>query len=352
MCIRDRLSRFTPLHYIYINKLSKRFRTIIDEEKPDLLYVPREVDWWILAANQASKGTIPWTALLHAMPLFVCILNPNPKGVISTLLDVPSLKYKPLKTVRGLYRYFRLQLLVEVLKNTLVLSVSKSIELDLKMFYPWLNIETLNPGVGIDVEYILSIPPSTKTFDAIYFTSLLIPQKGFLELPKIWKKVLQHIPHAKLLIVGKSYRKYLEQFLSLIKRLNLKGSIFLSELLPHNKLISLVKSSKLMVYPSMFDSFAMVVLESLASGVPVVAYDIPAIRLNYPTRSVIKCPVSDSDSLAFNVVKLLSDNKKRKKLSQDAVNYALRFSWENVARQEAEGYRKVLDFWSSKCALH
>ncbi|MEM3551165.1 MAG: glycosyltransferase family 4 protein [Candidatus Bathyarchaeia archaeon] len=342
------LEKFTQLHYAYINKLSATFNNIMNTEKVDLLYVPHEIDWWILTTSHASKGVIPWTALFHSMPLFVCILELKKGGTISTLLNAPSLIYKPFKTARGLYRYFRLQKLVKVLKNTLSLSVSKSISWNLKTFYPWLSVEALNPGVGIDLEYISSIQPSARTFDAIYFTSELIPQKGFLELPKIWKNVVQHIPKAKLLVVGKSYKEYLEQFLSLIERLDLKKNILLSELLPHNKLISLVKSSKLTVYPSTFDAFPMVVLESLASGVPVVAYDIPAIRLNYMAKSVIKCPVYDVKCLASKVITLLSDDKLRRKLSQDAVKYAAEFSWENVARREAGGYQKVLNFWSSK----
>ncbi|MGQ9641965.1 MAG: glycosyltransferase family 4 protein [Candidatus Bathycorpusculaceae bacterium] len=342
------LEKFTQLHYTYINKLSATFNQIIGKEKVDLVYVPHEIDWWILTASHASKGFIPWTALFHSMPLFVCILKVKKEGTISTLLDAPSLKYKPFRTARGLYRYFRLQKLVKVLKDTLSLSVSKSISWNLKTFYPWLNVEALNPGVGIDLDYISSIQHSTRTFDAIYFTSELIPQKGFLELPKIWKNVVQQTPNARLLVVGKSYKEYLEQFLSLIEKLDLKKNIFLSELLPHNELISLVKSSKLTVYPSTFDAFPMIVLESLASGVPVVAYDISAIKLNYVTKSVVKCPVNDVKCLASNVVTLLSDDKLRRKLSQEAIAYAAGFSWENVARKEAEGYRKVLDFWSSK----
>jgi glycosyltransferase involved in cell wall biosynthesis len=52
--------------------------------------------------------------------------------------------------------------------------------------------------------------------------------------------------------------------------------------------------------------------------------------------------------MAYNVVTLLSDDRLRRRLSQEAVKYATKFSWEKVAKAEAEMYRKVLDFWSSK----
>lgn len=340
--------KFTPLHYIYITKLSGMMNGIAKEEKVDLIYVAHEIDWWILSAKNASRNSLPWASLFQTGPFFGCILSPSPKGKLSTLMETPALAYTSLKKIKALYRYSRLQLLTSALERTLSLSVSKSITRDLKILHPKLEIETLMPGVGIDLSYISSIPASPSNFDAVYFTSELIPHKGFLELPEIWKNVVQQMPDAKLLIVGKGQPLYLQQFLGLIEKFDIKKNIVLSHLLPHSDLVSLVKSSKLMIYPSRFDAFPLVVLEALASGVPVVAYDIPAIRLNYITKSVIKCPVNDVKCLASNVVTLLSDDKLRRKLSQEAVEYAAGFSWENVARKEAEGYHKVLDFWSSK----
>ena len=342
------LYRFTPLHYTYVSKLGETFYEIAKKEKADLIYVPHEVDWWILAAKNASKGTLPWTSLFHSMPLFVCLSTPSPRGAISTLLEAPSLAYKRFKTARGLYRYFRLQWLINALEKTLSLSVSESITRDLKTFYPWLTIRTLTPGVGIDLSYMSSIPASPDNFDAIYFTSELIPHKGFLELPMIWKRVVQSIPEARLLVVGRAQKRYQEQFSDLLEKFDLKKNIILCDLLPHDELISLVKSSTVTIYPSRFDAFPLVVMESLASGVPVVAYDIPAVRLNYVTNSVVKCSVNDVECMATNVVNILSDDNLRKNLSQEATKYAANFSWENVAKEEAKGYLKVLDFWSSK----
>jgi len=342
------LQRFTPSHYVYLAKLSKVLGDMARRERVDLIYVPHELDWWILAAKNASKGTLPWTTLFQAVPLFVCVLEPSPQGPLSTMIGTPALAYKSLKVIRGLYRYSRLRLLVTALRETLSLSVSKSAALTMRAFYPWLKIRTLMPGNGVDLGYISSIQPSPARFDAIYFTSELLPQKGFLDLPIIWKSVVQRIPDAKLLIVGKTHEPYLGQFRELLQKFGLEKAVVLYDLLPHDKLISLVKSSKVMVYPSKFDTFPLVILESLASGVPVVAYNIPPVRLNYATGNVIKCPMDDIECMAANVSAILSDGNLRRNLSKEAVKYAARFSWENVAREEAEAYSKVLDFWSSK----
>lgn len=340
--------KFSPSYYTYMRKLSKMIHDVAREEKVDLIYVPHEVDWWILAAKNASKGTFPWTSLFQSTPLFVCIPKPGLKGPLSTMMETPLLADKSFKVIRGFYKYFRLQRLAAALKETLSLSVSENITKDLKTFYPWLKIRTLTPGVGVDLDYISSIRASSNHLDAIYFTSELIPPKGFLELPMLWKNVVESMPKARLLIAGKAQRQYLQQFLELSEEFNVKKNIILCDLLPYDKLISLVKSSKVMVYPSQFDAFPLVILESLASGTPVIAYDIPAVRLNYITKSVVKCPINNAKCIATNVVKILSDDDLRKSLSQEAVKYAANFTWEKAAEEEVKGYLEALDFWSCK----
>jgi Glycosyltransferase len=48
-----------------------------------------------------------------------------------------------------------------------------------------------------------------------------------------------------------------------------------------DKLIDVVSKAKVLVYPSHFDSFPLVILESLALGTPVIAYKIPGVRSVY-----------------------------------------------------------------------
>ena len=49
------LYKFTPLHYGYVQKLSGIIGDVAREENVDLIYVPHEVDWWLLAARAASN---------------------------------------------------------------------------------------------------------------------------------------------------------------------------------------------------------------------------------------------------------------------------------------------------------
>jgi glycosyltransferase involved in cell wall biosynthesis len=114
-------------------------------------------------------------------------------------------------------------------------------------------------------------------------------------------------------------------------------------------LIPLIKSSGLTLYPSLLDSFGLVVLESLACGVPVVAYNIPAIRENYKEcPAVLRCPVKDVKSMATRTISLLKNENLRTVLSENAEEYSAKHDWGHVVESEKEAYFKVIGYFNSK----
>ena len=91
-----------------------------------------------------------------------------------------------------------------------------------------------------------------------------------------------------------------------------------------------------MVYPSYLDAVSMVTMESLSNNLPVVAYDIPAIRFNYKNvRAVMKVPTGSTCDMADKIVSLL---KGYFTLDFNEIRFFLKkFSnWHNVIKSEAD----------------
>ena len=81
----------------------------------------------------------------------------------------------------------------------------------------------------------------------------------------------------------------------------------------------LIKRSKLMVFPSVFEGFGMGPAESLYCGKPVVAYDIPVLRGEYgDTINYVK--LGDVNELASEVTRLLKKPQLRKQLGEYGKN--------------------------------
>ena len=131
------------------------------------------------------------------------------------------------------------------------------------------------PGNAFDQE-LLRFRGKAKEDYAVYFTRL-IPEKGLFEIPLIWKKLRKDI---KLYVMGEFLDENdKEDFLNMVKRLDV--NIEYIGFKEGNELYEVVSKALFTVYPSHYDSFSLVVLESLALGTPVFAYDTPAIREVY-----------------------------------------------------------------------
>jgi glycosyltransferase involved in cell wall biosynthesis len=139
-----------------------------------------------------------------------------------------------------------------------------------------------------------------------------------------------------------------EKFLKEVSKYDLSDNIEFLGQQDAARLLDVVASSYLTVYPSYLDSFSLVTLESLACGTPVIAYDIPAIRHNFgKCDAVFRCPTGDEACMADKIIHVLT-NADRKTLSIAAKKFASLYDWGNVIKAEKEAYIKVIEYSKSK----
>ena len=88
---------------------------------------------------------------------------------------------------------------------------------------------------------------------------------------------------------------------------------------------------------TMNESFGIVLLEAMASAVPVVASDIPGYRsVVSHGQDGLLCRPGDAQEMARAILLLLNDGALRREMGARGRDKALRFSWSNIAR-EIEG---------------
>lgn len=104
---------------------------------------------------------------------------------------------------------------------------------------------------------------------------------------------------------------------------------------------ALYEHAAVVVHPAVYDGFADGVLEAMACGVPVVVADAgPAPELVADAGAVI--PHGDDAQLAIEVHRVLDDGEWRRRMVQNGLDRARRFTAPEAARALLATYRSVL----------
>ncbi len=176
----------------------------------------------------------------------------------------------------------------------------------------------------------------------VLYVGRLVPQKGVEYLIRAMPRISWRFPESKFVIVGEGWmRGHLEWLADQSGqrwRTNFTG--FISD----EDLIALTKGADVMVVPSVYEPFGIVALEGMAAGVPVVASQVGGLAevVEHDKTGVWAYPRSP-DSIAWGVERVLSDTGYRDWLVKNATEAVKsRFSWEAVAKQTVEVYKRVL----------
>ncbi|MBP1358324.1 MAG: glycosyltransferase family 4 protein, partial [Sulfolobus sp.] len=190
-------------------------------------------------------------------------------------------------------------------------------------------------------EILLKYSTLDKEDYAVFFARL-IPEKGLFEIPKIWSKVREKLPNARLVVLGRFLNeKYKRRFLSLINGLGIEYKGFVSR----EELLKTVAKAKVVLNPTHFDAFSLTTLESLALKTPVVSYDIPAIKEIFGNQKAIKLVREfDVEGMAEKTVEVLREKDYSDWFDEEYEEFInLHKSWEKVADAEYNALKEFLD---------
>jgi glycosyltransferase involved in cell wall biosynthesis len=92
----------------------------------------------------------------------------------------------------------------------------------------------------------------------------------------------------------------------------------------------IIERAQVFALPSDSEGFGIVVLEAMASGVPVVCSDIPPLREVTAGRGALLFEPGDSDDLAEKLIALLTDEELYRGKVAEASSRAQQFAWPRV----------------------
>lgn len=179
----------------------------------------------------------------------------------------------------------------------------------------------------------------------ILFVGRLASNKGLMVLADAAAAVLKEYPDVKFVLVGEdeSMKEKLEKKLKATDLLS--NFLFTGHIDDENVFRSAYGACELLVLPSEYEAFGLVLAEAMAAGKPVVATrvgGVPEVLGKNKTTGIL-VDYGDPDGLADAVMELLSDPAKRNKMgTAGRKRVKENFTWPAVVNQIEKVYRELL----------
>lgn len=209
---------------------------------------------------------------------------------------------------------------------------------------------------GIDLSLFKPFTQQPRPKLRVGFAGQWVPRKGIDTLLNAWPKVREAMPAAELhMLDGGSLWKVdftipgAAEAIAKVREAESQGALHIQPALPHSRMPEFWNSISVAVVPSLYEPLAGVVMEAMACGVPVIASDVggfPDMIEN--EKSGLLFPTGNADALANSIIRLLTDESMRERMSADARRRAETFSLERRRRDLLSLLRLRMDSSSEK----
>jgi glycosyltransferase involved in cell wall biosynthesis len=101
-------------------------------------------------------------------------------------------------------------------------------------------------------------------------------------------------------------------------------------------------SADLFMFPSATDTFGNVLLEAMASGLPVIGADVGPTRELLAEHTGVTFAPGDAADFARHVLELSTNDARRASLARNALKFARRCTWDRVWDALVDDYCAVM----------
>jgi glycosyltransferase involved in cell wall biosynthesis len=149
------------------------------------------------------------------------------------------------------------------------------------------------------------------------------------------------IPHRLVLVGNIDLEVFSEMERQVAPDFAWADEVIVTGYLPYEELPAIYGGASALVYVSLRETFGLALLEAMASGVPVVISNIPAL-VEVAQDAAVIVETNDVDHLAEAIYQVISTPELREQLIQKGLARVREFSWERAAQQTIDVYRKTM----------
>lgn len=198
---------------------------------------------------------------------------------------------------------------------------------------------TADPAADAEVEGLLG--PSAHDAPELLHVGNTVGRKRLDVLLRVFAEVRREFKGARLVRVGGAFT---EEQRRIVEELCLGDAIVVLPFLEERVLAAVYRRVALLLQPSEREGFGLPVAEALASGLAVLASDLPVLR-EVGGRATTYRAAGDVEAWTEAAIALLEerreDHARRDARRAEGLTHARRFSWEEYARRMVSIYREL-----------
>lgn len=329
-------------------------------QHPAVSWVPISVDRWPSALLKAQVFAAKSARWLNANRQSLDVVQVN--GFITwAASDVNAVHFvhgawqrSPVHIARlrrdlyGLYQWFYTALNARLERKAFaesgaVVAVSERVKEELMAIgVPETQIQVIINGVDLNefvpgpaARLLLGLPEGVTL--ALFAGDIRTPRKNLDTV----LRALVSVPELHLLVAGATPGS---PYPALSKQLGLSGRVHFLGF--RRDIPTLMRASDLFVFPSRYEACSLVLLEALASGLPVItATTAGGAEVVTPECGIVLPDPNDAGALATAMIALAENQERRQKMSLAARTVAEKYSWSRMANN----YLQVCQASESKC---
>lgn len=205
------------------------------------------------------------------------------------------------------------------------------------------NYSIVPNGINLE-EFRKGVEPLPQLMDGrkniLFVGRFNEPRKGFRNLLRAFPMVREQFPDARLIVVGSGNHDRYDRFL---KQHDIDDVIFTGFTDPQTKARYYASADVFCAPSTGRESFGIILVEAMASGIPVVASAIPGYQgvISSGETGILVEP-KDEHSLALGLVRMLSDTTLREKIISNALEDVQQYDWNRVASRLLTVYERAL----------
>ena len=329
---------FSGWNVCNLEEKSKEIGKIIETIHPDIVILTKEVWDFMNSLSIKLEKRYPFAVFLHAMPFLGA-----PQSVSSNFeSDVKKYLDSGLETYKREYNFKHYKEAKRIFSRINLIAMTPTVQFYIKNYFPSLKSILFLPLV---YSGLIDKKKQNKSYkyDFLYMARME-KGKGIEYLPRILLEIYNIVKKPiSIAVVGKMDDDFSQKALEILVQTGKESKKFKVTVLGwlNNKQKKyILNNSKVFLYPSLFDTFSLVLAEALSSGLPSIVWDTLFIQQSYAKiREVKKVPFPNFKEFAQKAVECLEN---RKELSSKCLPSTIFPQVSKLVKTDIEAYKKII----------